>query len=372
MPYDIKQWKSRKKTGRASFAVQVSGTNRMFHTKDEAQRYVDLLEIEASGDMSDAWGWSVEKLCQEFMLFIDKKHRDDLVSNSWHNEKLRYTKIFQSLFVNNQPVVDFLARDLTNGNFELQLLPQLAETRSKKTCENILGAWIALFDFAKSCGCRKTNPCRGQKLNNIARNKTKYKAEKIQPTVIGEILNAMNDKWRLMTFFALATGLRQGEQRALTWGDILWDENKVQVTKAVKACQRVILEPKTSKGRRNVDLSPDLKKELQQLYLASGRPSRDTLIWSTNGKRMNRKSYTRNLAKAIAKANVDPIRWHDFRHFFASNMLQEEELWTVSNMLGHESIDTTTRIYGHWIEDEKDQAERLARMQSKFARFALN
>ena len=370
MTYVIKQWKSKKKLGLASFMVDAGSVKKFFETKHEAQLYINLLNEEANGDLAEAWGWTVEKLCKEFVLYSDKKLRDGLVSKSWHTDKLRCTKLLLSLQVNKKPVGAMLVRDLTDGMFELQLLPVLAQTRAKKTIENILGSWIALFDFSKSAGCRRSNPARGQKLANIAKKKTKFKCEKIQPSAIGKILNAMDSEWRLMMFFAICTGLRQGEQRALTWGDILWDENKVRVNKSVKHDSCIVAEPKTSKSVRNVDLAPDLKQELQQMYMRQGRPSIETLIWGVDGHLMDKKRYMRRMEVACKAAGVEPIRWHDLRHFFASNMLQEEELWTVSNMLGHESVDTTTRIYGHWIEDEKDQAERLARMANKFSRFA--
>ena len=44
----------------------------------------------------------------------------------------------------------------------------------------------------------------------------------------------MSAHWKLAFRFACMTGLRQGEQRALTWGQVDLDNLKVHVTQAMK------------------------------------------------------------------------------------------------------------------------------------------
>ena len=72
--------------------------------------------------------------------------------------------------------------------------------------------------------------------------------------------------------------------------------------------------------------------------------------------------------KACAKAGVEKIRWHDLRHYYASQLLRafKNDWWTITNLMGHESVQTTQETYGHWIEDEEKDAHMLDAVSSIF------
>jgi len=372
MRLSVKFWKSRKKAGKAAYLVNYKNQQNFFYTKGKAERFIAQLEEEGTGDFSDGWDWDVAKLGQQFLLHIDVKLRDGEISKSSHADKIRHTNLFLKLTLNDAPIVKCKVREISDGMFALQLIKQFSEGRSKKTVENIIGSLIALFDFSKLKGCRKSNPARGQKLTGFMKSDD-YEVERIQPNVVGKILDNLDEEWRLIAFFALATGLRQGEQRAITWGDIDFNADEVRVNRAYKHCGE-LGGPKTTKGKRKLDLEPGLKGELQELYMKNGRPHDTDLVFSCLGSNIERRKFQRRLKDACDAAEVHHIRWHDLRHFFASNLLQEYpgDVWRVSNMMGHRDVNTTTRIYGHWIEEEKDKAEALARMSNKFSRFAKN
>ncbi len=63
---------------------------------------------------------------------------------------------------------------------------------------------------------------------------------------------------------AFRTGMRLGEILGLNWSDINWNENYIRVQRSYK--NQVISETK-NKRNRNIDLSPQLKEELQTLHL---------------------------------------------------------------------------------------------------------
>ena len=69
-----------------------------------------------------------------------------------------------------------------------------------------------------------------------------------------------------------------------------------------------------------------------------GRP-----IWKSDFER-------RVFHKALDKAQLRRIRFHDLRHTFASRLLQNQE-WIVyvKNHLGHHSIKVTVDVYGHLV-----------------------
>ena len=54
--------------------------------------------------------------------------------------------------------------------------------------------------------------------------------------------------------------------------------------------------------------------------------------------------------KALAKAGLRRIRFHDLRHTFASRLLQNGEyIVYVKDQMGHHSIKVTVDIYGHLV-----------------------
>jgi integrase len=369
---DITQWKSKAKLGRASWCVKHDDTQRFFKTKDEAQRYVEKAKTECVGKtISKSWDWSIVKLISEYLVYIDKQKKKSLISETAYRGRVRHAKQLLSAHIDGESIKYFKVRDITVGHFKLQLIPEIAEGRSRKTVANIMGSFKNIFDYAKTVDCRNTNPAEGISLIDLVAKTDDFCAEKIQPDVIGKIIDAMDDYWKVVTFFAVATGLRQGEQRAITWSDILWDQNKIRINKAVKHCTRDVGDTKTPKGRRSVDMVPELKAQLQELYMKAGRPDDSSLIFTNNFKPLNAMNFRRKIIRACEDAGVDQIRWHDLRHFFASRLLQRfpNDLWRVSNLLGHENTKITTGIYGHWL-DEDDSSETLNIMSDAFAGFS--
>ena len=169
----------------------------------------------------------------------------------------------------------------------------------------------------------------------------------------------MDEGWALKAEFAATTGLRQGEQRALLWSDLDLEKGRVSVVKAVKH-RGPVGDPKTPKAVRTLPLTPKMKTKLQELYLQSGRPALDSLVFpSTTDNILSDSRFLAAIHKACDAAGVERIRWHDLRHYYASQILQafNNDLWTVTNLMGHESSKTTETTYGHWLDNKEKNAE---------------
>ena len=391
MALDIKYWKSRKKAGKAAWCVKFQTSQKFFQTKEEAQHFAKNIKREATGDLSNSWDWNVDKLCREYLAWIEGEMTKGYLNKSNWVAKVRHIKYFTSCRLNGDWVGNAKVLDLAEGHFTLQFIDQLCVGRKVNTVKNIMLDIKCLFDFAIASGCRNTNPAKGIKSKSGKPDQETYEdlAEKIQPNIIEKILNAADEieaqrclmgkaaadnYWRTAMHFAIATGLRQGEQRALTWGDIWWDQNKIDVNKAIKH-EGKLGKTKTKKGMRQVILSPELKSELQELYLARGRPNDfTTLVFPGRfGAVRSTSTFSKQMHKVCKFAEVEYIRWHDLRHFYASNLLQlyPGDLWRVCNYMGHESIETTNKIYGHWINESNEaQQEHVDKVSGAFGRFA--
>ena len=160
-------------------------------------------------------------------------------------------------------------------------------------------------------------------------------------------------------------GLRPGETRALTWGDIR--DSTILVDKAV-----ALGEVKDTKTRRTrtVRLLKPLAADLAEWRMASGRPGDEALVFPTpNGRPWNQHDWQnwvkRVYIPATAAVGIDSTRPYDLRHSCCSLMLAERRNPVeVAAQLGH-SPAMTLQQYGHIIDELRDKpsvpAEQLIR-----------
>jgi integrase len=72
----------------------------------------------------------------------------------------------------------------------------------------------------------------------------------------------------------------------------------------------------------------------------------------------------RYFKRALRKAGLRDIRFHDLRHTYASLLLaQGEPVTYVANQLGHANPGITLKIYSHWIPKES-QREAVNKLPS--------
>lgn len=364
---EVKVHKSRAKKGWSKFAVDaraVGGKQRYFATKQKAQSYAQLFNEENTG--SDAWDWTMGKLFVEWSKAEQLRVDVGNLTAGTHINKQRDMSAMLEMTVAGKKLKDVVVSELTAAHLEMDLLPQVMEGRTLKTCKNFWAALKPMLTHAIKCGCRTTNPAKVVRpIHGGVTEKKKEKARRISPQLIDKIIGAMRGKWKLMAQFARTTGLRQGEQRCLTWGDftgLLEPSNlgcKVHVTKAVKARTYDIGEPKTEAGIRDVNVPAFVADELRERYMALGRPELHTYVWpSTTGLVLAGQRFVEAISQACSDAGVQHVTWHELRHHYASMLLKkfgQEDLWTVANLMGHENTLITQDTYGHWLADEEEE-----------------
>lgn len=60
------------------------------------------------------------------------------------------------------------------------------------------------------------------------------------------------------------------------------------------------------------------------------------------------------------RANMKPIRIHDFRHSYVSMLINKGvDIYTIKELLGHENITTTMDIYGHLYDSKRKEISKL-------------
>ena len=374
-----KKIKSKAKLGRAAWCVDSrfvlkGGTRKFFWTKEDALRFIDNLEAEASPavDTTDTWKWTFADLWVEYEKHLKNERRDREISEDNFKIKTRHAKHHLKLIVDDEPLATMRVADLTKGKVENQIVKQLKVGMTKKTVRNHLTSLSLMCEYAISMECRTTNPTKKVTPKGEKEGKTGHKAEKILPSVIKSIEEAMNANWKLAFRFACMTGLRQGEQRALTWGQVDLDNLKVHVTQAMKKYDSQNPgDTKTRAGLRVVPLHPELAKELRELFLQQGRPNDpDAYVFPSKvGTPLHGEKFLYAIGRACRKAGVKHVTWHELRHFYASKILQAfpDDLWRVKNYMGHETIKVTQTTYGHWLDENKEDEYASDKLVQHFA-----
>ncbi|WRD74772.1 site-specific integrase [Helicobacter pylori] len=188
--------------------------------------------------------------------------------------------------------------------------------------------------------------------------KNAQEAQAIEPFNLEEVKTLIENapSLQLKAFLAVAffTGMRTGEQLALTWEDIDFSEKTITINKSLNQLGQ-ITSPKNKPSIRQVDLLEPVEKILKELK--ASEPANKKMIFLSIPKRTQE---FQKAFKALLKAlNLKDRKLYTTRHTFASLMLSqgEEAMW-VSKTLGHKDLNTTYGTYSHYIpKQEKERAK---------------
>ena len=248
-----------------------------------------------------------------------------------------------------------ITRDIFNGPMSINR--HAGGKTSVKTRQNYLQHFKQMFKYFVECAYIKSNPLETAKIEKPQDYNEDMKATRLNPEIIHSVRSNIDDDFKLLYYTAIATGMRQGEQRALTWNDVDFNAGTIKISKAVKVAKHgeEIGVPKTKGSFREIPMSEDLSKALKEEKLKRGMPKENSFVFSNrNNMPISGKTFRTKLKNAIKKSSVDAFTWHDLRHFFASILFDkfEGDYYIVSQLLGHESVEFTKKQYVHWFKDE--------------------
>ncbi|MGD8991343.1 MAG: site-specific integrase [Desulfobacterales bacterium] len=254
---------------------------------------------------------------------------------------------------------------ITRGHIRDALLDIHKRGLSKSTVSTARNVISGTFEHAIDEELVKKNPSRGI-LGKLGLNERKDR-EPVQPmkadevSVFLDICKKYRKEWYPFFLCAFRTGMRLGELLALHWGDIDWKSKYIQVQRAFRSGRTT--KTKTNKSRR-VGMSDQLFDELRALYkrrkeegLAAGKGAPEEIVFHTNGGYTSQNTIRNIWKRMLDKPKSRDMRFHDFRHSFASLLLSNGESPVyVKEQLGHLSIQMTVDIYGHLIPSSNRRA----------------
>jgi integrase len=179
------------------------------------------------------------------------------------------------------------------------------------------------------------------------------KARQLLAAVTGDHLEALY-------VVSLLLGLRQAESFGLQWRDVDLEASTLTVRKQLQRIdgQPTFTEPKTSRSKRMIALSPSIAaalkrhrtRQVEERLSAGGRwqAQWDLVFCDTHGSPLYATHVRTHLQGALKRAGLDEMRWHDLRHSAASMpAARGVHPTTAQAILGHATISTTLGVYSH-------------------------
>lgn len=146
------------------------------------------------------------------------------------------------------------------------------------------------------------------------------------------------------------TGVRPGEAMALKFSDL--NNRVLSITKTIdEHGKRELSDPKTIKSVRNIQIDRKLCNDLlklKKIYFEKYKYFDNDFYIFGGLKPLSPTTINRYKIKACERANLKPIKLHEFRHSHATLLLSKKVVINeISRRLGHSKTSITLDIYCH-------------------------
>jgi integrase len=246
----------------------------------------------------------------------------------------------------------------------------LESGRSPKTISNAHGVLHAALQQAVRWRLIQTN------VAGLVRPPRRPRPEMhvLSPEQVRQLLDGADearDPHAVLWALALGTGLRQGELLGLAWPDLDLERGLLHVRRSLTHLPAgdVLGEPKSASSRRSVRLGPGLVERLAshrrsgaEAALREGRSYdlNGSVFRRTDGRPLSASIVLKAWHRALERAGLPMVRFHDARHSVATTLLARGlSARLVADVLGHANVSTTLAVYAHSTAAQHDQAAAI-------------
>ncbi len=331
-------------------------------TRREAITLEPQLRIQKFGDSSKIKGITIDLLYTLSQEEDRNNHRRDTYL---HTQEVYYRKHFMGYFENAK--ID----KLTPKDMEIFRQTLIKKNLEASTINRLMAQLSKLFNTAVKHGFRPDNPC-------LALRKLPESPKTINYWTLDEFNTFMSlfevEEYPYQLFFkvAFSTGMRKGELLALTWEDVDFSRQTINVNKTLVRLpdgQMSFHPPKTKSGYRSITIHKSLTQELQtwrdkqkELLTPYCEDPNTLQLFQFIPEPLNEFRVKRAFDKVMSRTDkLKEIRIHDFRHSHVALLIENEESpYVIKERLGHKSIKTTYNTYGHLYPNrQKSLSDKL-------------
>jgi len=242
-------------------------------------------------------------------------------------------------------------KDITKQDVHELLFESMGRDTSPHTRKYVLKIIKRIFQMAVDHGYLDRNPAQGMAIK-VPETQKLVLTNSEAATLLREG-KATNHRFYPVWVVALFTGMRSGELYALRWRDVDLENQMIHVSRSWSS-KNGFTSTKNQKTRI-VPISSELLLFLKEYRLEQGTKE-FVLPRLQEWERGDAADTVRKFCKSIG---ITPIRFHDLRATFITNLLSRgESLARVMAIVGHADIDTTNvylRLAGVEIRGATDK-----------------
>lgn len=320
---------------------------RGFRTQAEAKRAEAEIILNSVIDNPD--NPLFDDLLDEYMEWYEKRWKESTVYNLKSTIKRYIKPYFEDMHVQ-----DIKKRDIMK--FHDFLLEKLSVVTAKAVHKNL----SAILNYAIQMEYLNINVAR--EVGNI----DAIEERKINYWTLSDFKRFLSvidsDQYYSLFMLLFYSGARIGEVLALTWSDVDFEKNLIDINK--RYYKTKINTPKNSSSVRKIKLPNHTTNLLRQLKLQEKYKKDDYFIFGSFYKPLNQSTVSQQFYKYMdmfiddeGNQTLKRIRIHDFRHSHASYLINKGyDIQIISKRLGHNKISTTYDIYAHMYPNKEDEA----------------
>jgi integrase len=222
------------------------------------------------------------------------------------------------------------------------------ESYAVQSISNILATASSIFKDALAAELVTANPCSGVKrLKKGQRPELEVWTLEERDRFLRHLYEEHFPYFQVCAV-ALFTGLRPAELRGLLRDAVDFEACQIRVHRQWCSEQNMLVPYTKTRAARTVPIPRQILDQLSDMRSLASDAQLFPFLTNSFG-------HT-ELRQLMVKAGVQPIRMHDFRHTFASQMLKAgASLVEVKELLGHRKLESTA-IYLHYIPDRNQGA----------------
>lgn len=281
---------------------------------------------------------------EQYQLENDSAH---LTIATKSNKKYVYRFLFEVL------------KGLTINDINVELIERIIKTQklSKRRIRYKLQPLKEVLERTKRMGIIEQNPFDliDNRLIDLVSNKSEYQIEPFSDDEVAQILaNCPHPTVANLIEFDFWSGLRLGECFALQWEDIDF-KNEVIHVRHNQTIGKILKEPKTKAGVRDMEMLPRAKEALLRQYQITGNRERVFLTPTGN---IYAKTATLILhwRKILDNCSIKYRNPYQMRHTFISKMLLlGNSPMIIYRIVGHENAEMIYKTYGKFIKQNDNK-----------------
>lgn len=240
---------------------------------------------------------------------------------------------------------------ITSLDMQRIINKQTKEGLNPNTIKHYLRMIITIFNYAKNThGIITDVPSNNLEFKKSIPADKRALNDSERTTILNDL---KDDKYYMIVFLALNTGMRIGEILGLEWSDIDFDNRTIDVNKQWKEIsnkEHGFGELKSKNSKRSIPISHHVCLELKKHRKIISIDRRVFPFKST-------KSIAVLLNKILKKYNITV---HELRHTYATKLVASNKVdfKTIAAILGHD-VEQTLKTYSHVTNDMFENAKSV-------------